>query len=89
MSEIVVGEVSHGEVVATLLSGKRLLACRCRAVVHEDRFRSHVATHRRESVVYRISRESNERMAGRDFDSALEVVGSRPRKRVRSSRSKR
>lgn len=89
MSEVIVGEVTHGETVATLLSGKRLLGCRCRAVVHEDRFRSHVAAHRRESVVYRISRETNERMAGRDFDPALEVVGSRPSRRGRSSRSKR
>lgn len=87
--EEIVGEVSHGSTVATLTSGKRLIACRCREVVHEDRFRSHVATHRRESVVYRISRESNERMAGRDFDPALEVVGSRPSRRGRSSRSKR
>lgn len=88
--EEVVGEVVHGSIVATFASGQRLIACRCREVVHENNWRSHIAAHRRESIVYRASRLSNVEMNGRDFLLTGEVVrGIPPAEPIRVTRRRR
>ena len=59
MEQVVGGDLQHGAVVTTLMNGTRLLSCRCRRVVHEGRWRSHQAQHRREHVVWRTSMDVN------------------------------
>lgn len=95
--EIVAGQWDHGAEVARFASGLRLLGCRCGEVVHEVRWRSHIATHRRESIVHRASMDSVRDREGLDFSPRLHSPSetwpngrrrSRPRA-VRSSRSKR
>lgn len=92
MSEQIVGEVRHAEVVTTLMDGTRILACRCREIVHEWRFRSHVAGHRRQSIVFRASIESSQERAGLDFSPRLHSPSEtwpngRRRSRPRTGRS--